>query len=145
MTQHPEYALEYKNWHALLVIYAIVIVGFLINTHLGVIFPALESMVFIVHIVGYLIILVVLAYLAPKQPASFVFESFINGGKFSTMGQSVLAGAVPIMLGFAGKCLRICKDTDADMSIGSDAGSHIGEPLVVSCCRSEPKKMLTLL
>ncbi|KAF2266927.1 amino acid transporter-like protein [Lojkania enalia] len=113
LTQHPEYALEYKNWHALLVIYAIVLVGVIVNTYLGVIFPALESMVFIVHIIGYFIILIVLAYLAPKQPASFVFENFFNGGEFSTMGQSVLAGAVPIMLGFA----------------GSDAGSHIAEEI----------------
>jgi amino acid transporter len=103
LTEHPEYVLEYKNWHALLVIYAVVIVGFVVNTYLGAIFPALESMVFIVHVIGYLIILIVLAHLAPKQPASFVFKNFFNGGEFSTMGQSVLAGAVPIMLGFAGK------------------------------------------
>ena len=107
--QHPEYVLE--NWHGLLVIYAIVILGVIVNTYLGVIFPALESMVFIVHVIGYFIILIVLSYLAPKQPASFVFENFFNGGEFSSMGQSVLAGAVPIMLGFAGKTVAYHKIT----------------------------------
>jgi len=102
--QHPEYV--NKDWHGLLVIYAIVLLGVIVNTYLGVIFPALESMVFIVHVIGYFIVLIVLAYLAPKQPASFVFENFFNGGEFSTMGQSVLAGAVPIMLGFAGMSIQ---------------------------------------
>ncbi|KAF2182074.1 hypothetical protein K469DRAFT_740567 [Zopfia rhizophila CBS 207.26] len=77
--RYPDY--QVQTWHGTLVFYAIIALGILINTYLGVVFPTLESIVFILHVIG--------------------------------TAQAVLAGAVPIMLGFA----------------GSDAGSHIAEEI----------------
>ncbi|KAF1994868.1 amino acid transporter [Amniculicola lignicola CBS 123094] len=97
---YPTY--EMKMWHAVLVFYAIIFLAVFVTTYLGRIFPSLEAMVLVLHIVGFFVFLIVLVYLAPKTPTPIVFHTFINGGAFSSQGQSILVGAVTIMYNFNG-------------------------------------------
>jgi choline transport protein len=58
-------------------------------------FPSLEAVVLILHILGFFAFILVFLYLAPeKTSASVVFGTFLNGGGFSNNAQSVLVGAV---------------------------------------------------
>jgi choline transport protein len=88
-------------WHGILIFYAIVAVAVLFTTALSRIFPSLEALVLILHILGFFAFMLVFLYLAPeKTPASVVFGTFLNGGGFSSNAQSVLVGAVTIMYAF---------------------------------------------
>lgn len=97
---NPDY--DVKNWHAALIFYAIIALAVLVNTYLGRLFPSIESLAFLLHVVGFFIVLIVVVYLAPKTDPSTVFDNFINGGGFPTTAQSVLVGSVPVMFGFNG-------------------------------------------
>ena len=106
---HPDYAV--KNWHVTLVFAAIIALDIFVNTFLGRVFPTLECLAFVLHVVLFFVIIIVFVYLAPKQSNDAVFKTFVNGGEFSTMTESVFVGSVNLMFGF----------------IGTDAGAHVGK------------------
>lgn len=111
---NPSY--EMKDWHAILVFFALVGLSIFVNTFLGRIFPSIEAMVLILHVVGFFVIMIVLAYLAPKTDPSIIFGTFINGGEFSSQTHSVLIGAVSLMFTFS----------------GVDAATHMGKFRITS-------------
>ncbi|KAF2877610.1 amino acid/polyamine transporter I [Massariosphaeria phaeospora] len=95
---YPTY--QMKLWHGTMIFYAIVAVSILVNTYLGRIFSSLEAVAFVLHIVGFFVILIVIIYLAPKTDTSVVFGTFINGGNFSHDVLSAIIGAVSMMYSF---------------------------------------------
>ncbi|KAF2279837.1 amino acid transporter [Westerdykella ornata] len=97
---YPQYNMQ--MWNAVLTFWALVVLSVFVNTYLGRAFPSIEAMVLILHIVGFFAILIVLLYLAPKNPSEAVFNSFFNGGGFSSTAQSVIIGSVTIMYSFNG-------------------------------------------
>ncbi|ORX96239.1 putative GABA permease [Clohesyomyces aquaticus] len=97
---YPSYGMQ--MWHAVLVFYAIIALAVFVTTYLGRIFPSIEAMVLVLHIVGFFAILIVLVYLAPKTPSEVVFHTVINGGGFSSNAQSIMVGAVTLMYNFNG-------------------------------------------
>ncbi|KAF2465154.1 putative GABA permease [Lindgomyces ingoldianus] len=97
---YPSYNMQ--MWHAVLIFYAIIALAVFVTTYLGRIFPSLEAMVLVLHIVGFFAILIVLVYLAPKTPSDVVFHTVINGGGFKTNAESILVGAVILMYNFNG-------------------------------------------
>lgn len=100
---HPEY--EFQRWHGTLIFYAIIALALFVTTYLGRLFPKFEAIALVLHVTGFFAILITLVYLSPKSDRSVVFQSFINGGGFSTDGQSFLVGAVSIMFSFIGEYL----------------------------------------
>ncbi|KAF2743337.1 amino acid transporter [Sporormia fimetaria CBS 119925] len=96
----PTYSMQ--MWHAVLVFWAVILLSVFVNTYLGRAFPSIEAMVLILHIVGFFAILIVLVYLAPKNSSEMVFNTFFNGGGFSSTAQSALIGSVTIMYSFNG-------------------------------------------
>ena len=98
---HPEY--NFQRWHGTLIFYAIIALALFVTTYLGQLFPKFEAIVLMLHIAGFFAILITLVYLSPKSDPSNVFRLFINGGGFSTDGQSFLVGSVSIMFSFIGK------------------------------------------
>ncbi|KAF2842005.1 hypothetical protein M501DRAFT_998239 [Patellaria atrata CBS 101060] len=120
---YPDYGVQ--HWHATLIFYAIIVLGILVNTYLGRIFPTLESFAFLIHCIGFFVILVVMVYLAPKTPSKEVFDNYINGGGFSTTAQSVFVGSIPVAFGFN----------------GIDAAAHIAEE-IENATRVIPKAMI---
>lgn len=99
---HPTY--EVKNWHAPLVFFAIILLDIIVNTFLGRVFPLLETLSFVLHVVEYFVLIIILAYLAPKQGTADVFNKYINGGGFHNVVEATMVGSVNLMFGFAGKC-----------------------------------------
>lgn len=97
---YPTYGMQ--MWHAVLVFWAVIFLAVFVNTYLGRIFPSIEAMMLILHIVGFFAVLIVLVYLAPKNSTDVVFKTFLNGGGFTSDAQSVLVGAVTLMYSFNG-------------------------------------------
>lgn len=97
---YPTYQMQ--MWQAMLVFWALVALSVFVNTYLGRAFPSIEALVLVLHIVGFFVILIVLLYLAPKNPTGMVFNTFVNGGGFSSTAQSVIIGSVTIMYSFNG-------------------------------------------
>lgn len=92
--------------------YALVANALLFNTYLGKLLPRVESLILIIHILGFFITLVVLVYLTPeKNPSSLVFGDFLNGGGWSSNSLSFFIGTVSSILAF----------------IGVDAAAHMAE------------------
>jgi choline transport protein len=73
---HPSY--EYQRWHGTLLLYAVLLVTVFVNTVAVRILPALEGVVLILHVLGFLAILIPLVHLAPISSAESVFATWSN-------------------------------------------------------------------
>ena len=74
-----------------------------VNTVISSILPQIEGMIFCLHILGFLAILIVLAYMGPHGEASEVFRLFLNKGEWATQGLSFMVGLIGISFSFVGK------------------------------------------
>jgi choline transport protein len=106
---HPEY--EMKNWHVTLAFFAVIAVAVFVTTVLGRLLPTIESLAFVIFVMGFFVLLIVLKYLAPKTDNAGVWENFFNGGNWNNNVEATFVGAIPIMFGFN----------------GFDAGVHLGK------------------
>lgn len=106
---HPEY--EVKNWHVTLTFFAVIALAVLVTTVLGRLLPTIESLAFVIFVMGFFVLLIVLKYLAPKTDDAQVFQNFVNGGNWNNNVEATFVGAIPIMFGFN----------------GFDAGVHLGK------------------
>lgn len=98
---YPDY--QPHAWHGTLISYGLIAMSVLVTTMGAKIFPKVEAMTLVLHVTGFFAILITLVYLAPKNAPSDVFKVFINGGGFSTDGQSWLVGTVTVMFTFIGE------------------------------------------
>jgi amino acid permease (GABA permease) len=98
----PSYV--YERWHGTLLVAAITAFAIGLNTLLAKRLPIVENLLLVLHIVGFLAIMVVLWVMAPKAPsASDVFTSFTNAGGWNSQGSAFMVGLLsPVisMIGF---------------------------------------------
>ena len=102
---------SFARWHGTLLFYAVFLLSLFINTYLARLLPQFESVVLVIHIIGFFCILIPLAYLAPHGSAADVFQKLENGGGWSTDGLSFLIGL----------------SSSQYALLGVDAASHMGE------------------
>ncbi|KAL8651850.1 MAG: hypothetical protein Q9210_003024 [Variospora velana] len=102
-----------ERWHGTLLFYAIILLSLFINTYLARLLPKIEGMVLIIHVVGFVCILIPLVYLAPHGTATDVFATFTNGGGWNTDGLAFFVGLSTSMFSF----------------IGADAATHMAEEI----------------
>ena len=122
---YPDYI--FQRWHTTLIYFAVVLLAVVTNTILGRLLPGFEGFVLIIHVVGFFAILITLTYLAPKNSPELVFRTFINGGGFSTNGQSFFVGAVSSMFVFVGESINLSRIRMVLTILGLDASSHLGQ------------------
>ena len=86
----PSY--NFQRWHGTLLAWAIsaFCVGF--NTVIAKRLPIVESGVLIIHVVGFLAIIISLWVLSPKVTATEALLTFSNEGGWSTKGLSAMIG-----------------------------------------------------
>ena len=97
---HPDYVSQ--PYHATLLAWAIVFVCVIINTVVGGLLPIIESCILVVHVLGFLAILIVMTYMAPQGSAHGVFQSFLNESGWPTQGTSVMVGLIGLVYAFVG-------------------------------------------
>ena len=86
--------ISFDPWQTLLMYWAVVLFNITINTVIARYLPAIEGLFMVLHIVGFLAILIPLVYFGPHSDATTVFSSFTNEGGWSTQGLSFMVGLV---------------------------------------------------
>ena len=97
---HPDYIP--KRWQGTLIFYAIIALSVIVNTYLARILPSIESVVLVLHIVGFFCVLIPLTYLGPHTSAKAVFATFTNAGGWTNDGLSFFIGLSTSMFAFIG-------------------------------------------
>jgi choline transport protein len=109
---YPDYVFE--RWHGTLLVFAVSAFSVLFNTFLAFTLPIVETIVLVVHLLGFFCVLVPLWVLAPvKGDAHTVFTQFNNYGGWNSNGTSALVGLLAAMIPL----------------LGADAAVHMSEEL----------------
>ncbi|KAF1974223.1 amino acid transporter, partial [Bimuria novae-zelandiae CBS 107.79] len=69
---------NYQKWHGILLLYAVLLFTGFVNTIAVRILPALEGVILVLHVLGFLAILIPLVHLALHSSAEFVFATWEN-------------------------------------------------------------------
>lgn len=125
---YPTYVPE--RWQGTLLMYACLLVVVVVNTLGAKLLPKIEHLVLVLHTAGFIIILIIIAALSPKSPASFVFKTFdASGAGWSSNGLAWFVGLISVNLPF----------------VGYDGPCHMAEE-VVQAAMNVPKAMfLTII
>ncbi|OTB15086.1 hypothetical protein K445DRAFT_23100 [Daldinia sp. EC12] len=89
-------------WHVTLMYWAVTLVIVFINIFGIRIFPYLETLALILHVIFFFCILVPLVHLAPRSSPDFVFRTFSNNGGWSNDGVSWCIGLLTSTYAFSG-------------------------------------------
>ena len=81
-----------KPWATTLLLWAIVLFAVFINTVISRALPKIESLIMILHGIGFFAVLIPLVCMAPYGKASEIFTVFLNDGEWPTQGLSFLVG-----------------------------------------------------
>jgi choline transport protein len=82
------------NWQGTLMVIGITIIIYFLTVWGAEAMPMFQNLMLIIHCVGFVVVVVVLLVLAPRNPASVVFTQFINGGGWNSMGLSLMVGQI---------------------------------------------------
>ncbi|KAF1361234.1 amino acid transporter [Lizonia empirigonia] len=118
-----------ENWHATLLLWAILMLCIFINVFVSGALPTIEVVVLIVHVLGFFGILVPLVYLTPAHnSARDIFTTFHNKGQWPTQ-------ALAFFVGLQGNALAF---------VGTDSVVHMSEE-VKNASTDVPRSMLMSL
>ena len=107
---YPSY--KPQQYHGTLLYYAIVALILFVNVFGMRIFPHIETIALILHIIFFFMLMVPMVYLAPRSSPKFVFASFENNGGWTSNGVSW--------------CIGLLTSTYA--LSGIDGASHMSKP-----------------
>jgi hypothetical protein len=82
------------NWQGTLMVIGITIIVYFLTVWGAEAMPMFQNLMLIIHCFGFVVVVVVLLVLAPRNPASVVFTQFINGGGWNSMGLSLMVGQI---------------------------------------------------
>jgi len=87
----------FPNWQYTLIMLAFVVVTIGFNTWGAKSLPMLETVSLFGHLVGFIVTIVPLWAMAPKNSASAVFTEMVNNGGWSNVGTSCLVSQVAVL------------------------------------------------
>lgn len=102
---YPGYHAE--RWHGTLLMWAIISLMLIINIWGIRLLPMVELIGGICHIVFFIMILITLVVLSPRQPASFVFTEFINSSGWSSDTVSWCIGLLTVVYSLVGSLVSL--------------------------------------
>ncbi|CAG8981680.1 hypothetical protein HYALB_00006552 [Hymenoscyphus albidus] len=88
---HPNY--NAKPWHMVIIFDCVILLAVFLNTVVIRALPKIESIVLLLHILGFFAILIPLTYMGPHGNALDVFTKFNNAGGFPTQGLAQMIGS----------------------------------------------------
>ncbi|KAB2571876.1 Choline transport protein [Lasiodiplodia hormozganensis] len=122
---YPDYSPT--NYQGTLMVIAVAIIVWIFNVYGAHAMPILQNLMLIVHVLGFLTIIIVLWVLSPRNTAETVFTVFTNDGGWNSMGLSLMVGQISAIYA----C--ICSDAAAHMSEEiKDAGVVVPRAMVWS-------------
>ncbi|KAL9091371.1 MAG: hypothetical protein Q9159_001455 [Coniocarpon cinnabarinum] len=93
---------EFQPWQATLLMIALAFAAVPLNTIWRRFLPMFESLSLVVHFVGFVVVLVTLCAMAPKNSAEAVFRDVENNGGWHSTGLAMMVGQVGILYTMAG-------------------------------------------
>lgn len=96
-------AYHFQRWHGTLLTWAAILLAVAFNTVLSMALPKVEGLVLVLHVLGFVAILIPLVYLAPHSAPSDVFTVFLNTGGWSSQGLSFFIGLIGNATAFLGR------------------------------------------
>ncbi|CAJ2509237.1 Uu.00g142630.m01.CDS01 [Anthostomella pinea] len=100
-----------KGWHGTLLIWATVLLAFIMNSILGRWLPKIEGFILYLHVFGFFAIIIPLLFLAKRVDATTVFTTWSNDGGWSSVGLAFFVGII----------------TNVGPFIGADGAVHMAE------------------
>ncbi|KAF2650111.1 amino acid transporter [Lophiostoma macrostomum CBS 122681] len=121
----PDYAPT--NWQGTLMVIAVTILVWVLNIWGSQVMPLIQNIMLVVHVLGFLAVIIVLWVLSPRASTKVTFTNFTNEGGWSTMGLSLMVGQISAIYA----C--ICSDAAAHMSEETkDAGKTVPRAMLGS-------------
>ncbi|KAF2497948.1 GABA permease-like protein [Lophium mytilinum] len=113
------------NYQGTLMVIAVTVIVWALNVYGTKTMPLVQNIMLVIHVCGFLAIIIVLWVLAPRNSAKTTFTQFTNEGGWSTMGLSLMVGQISAIYA----C--ICSDAAAHMSEEiKDAGITVPRAMV---------------
>ena len=101
IVNYPNY--EAKSWHLTLIVFAMLIVQALMNMYAFSLIPWIELLSGVLHICLFVVFVVVLAGLAPRHSAEFVFLHTQSDSGWNSNFASWNIGIITPVWGFVGR------------------------------------------
>jgi choline transport protein len=92
------------NWQGTLIVIGITIIVYLLTVWGAEAMPMFQNLMLIIHCLGFVVVVIVLLVLAPRNPASVVFTQFTNGGGWNSMGLSLMIGQISALYALISAC-----------------------------------------
>ncbi|KAF7591834.1 hypothetical protein BBP40_001031 [Aspergillus hancockii] len=116
--RNPNY--DAQGWQGTLFVFAMILLAYGFNVYGSDLMARMQNLLLATHIFCWVVVVVVLWVLAPRQSAEAVFTKLENGGGWSSMGLSLMVGQISAIYG----CLS--SDATAHMSEEiKDAGRYV--------------------
>ncbi|KAH7311272.1 amino acid/polyamine transporter I [Stachybotrys elegans] len=99
---HPNYLASMQNWHGTLLFWAVLLLGYAINTALSSLLAKFERLVLVFHILGFFAVIFPLVFLSDHNNPEAVWDTFLNLGGWQTRGLSFCIGMLGNVFAFVG-------------------------------------------
>ena len=116
-----------KPWHGTLLFWAVYAFAVAINTLGRYVLPRFESLILVLHVLGFFAILLPMTILGPRVSTEQVFTLFLNEGNWPTQGLSFMIGILGAVFAFVGE-LRLWFEAEEPANskhLGADAAIHV--------------------
>lgn len=105
IVMYPDYAPT--NWQGTLMVIAVTILVWVLNIWGARIMPIFQNVMLVVHVFGFLAIIIVFWALSPRATAEVIFTQFTNTGGWSSTGLALMVGQLSAI--YACICESTCK------------------------------------
>ncbi|KAF1917448.1 amino acid permease-domain-containing protein [Ampelomyces quisqualis] len=123
IVMYPDYAPT--NWQGTLMVIAVTVLVWALNIWGTRSMPIFQNIMLLIHVFGFLTIIIVFWVLSPRNSAEVTFTKLINGGGWSSIGLTLMVGQLSAIYA----C--ICSDSAAHMSEEiKDAGKTVPKAMI---------------
>jgi amino acid transporter len=92
IVMYPSYAPT--NWQGTLMVIAVTILVWFMNVYGARAMPLIQNIMLVLHVFGFLAIIIVLWVLSPRASTEVTFTQFTNGGGWNSMGLALMVGQI---------------------------------------------------
>ncbi|GAP85115.2 putative amino acid polyamine transporter I [Rosellinia necatrix] len=99
---HPGYLERIQNWHGTLLFWAVLLLGYAINTAMSTLLARFESVVLVFHLLGFFAVIFPLVLRSEHSASEAVWDNWLNLGGWPTQGLSLSIGILGNVFAFVG-------------------------------------------
>lgn len=92
IVMYPDYAPT--NWQGTLMVIAVTILVWVMNVFGTRAMPLVQNIMLVIHVFGFLAIIIVLWVLSPRATTEVTFTQFTNSGGWNSMGLTLMVGQI---------------------------------------------------